>query len=153
MAFQLKWSIEGEQQLSRRLRNIEQGTKDLQPAFQKTADYLVRIFSTDVFDTQGRAIEEQWQRLSPATVARKARTRMSPDILVATGAMKRSFVSSVSSVQAVISNTAEYFKYHQSNKARTSSLPRRVMMKLGKAQRVEIVRFFQDYLRDKAKRV
>jgi len=51
----------------------------------------------------------------------------------------------VSSEQAVIHNTAEYFKYHQSRQPR-SRLPRRAMMALGNNQKAEIVRFFQAYI-------
>jgi phage gpG-like protein len=59
--------------------------------------------------------------------------------------MQHSFKSIVASDQAVISNSAPYFKYHQSNKPR-SRIPRRVMMALGQNQKQDIVRFFQSYI-------
>lgn len=150
MAFQLKWSIQGETQLSRVLLNLDAGTRDLLPAFKDSADFLVKQFGNQVFSTQGAAIQERWARLSPYTVAQKARHGYPPDILIRTGAMKRSFVSEVTSRSATIGNTAEYFKYHQSNQPR-QHLPRRVMMKIAEPQKVEIVRIFQAYLRKKIK--
>ena len=143
---QISWSIEGEKQLSRMLIGMENDLKDLTQPFSDSADYLKQTYSRDVFNTQGAAIGRKWKRLSPATVAAKARLGFSGGPLVRTGKMQNSFQSVVSSEQAVIRNTAEYFKYHQSNQARSSRLPRRVMMALGNNQKAEIVRFFQAYI-------
>jgi len=143
--FQLEWSIEGEKALSRALIGMATDLKDYRRPFSDSADYLTRTFSRDVFSTQGAAIGQKWKRLSPATVAAKARLGFSGGPLVRTGKMQNSFQSVVSSEQAVIHNTAEYFKYHQSRQPR-SRLPRRAMMALGNNQKAEIVRFFQAYI-------
>ena len=144
---QLSWSIEGTTELSRVLIGVSDNLKDFTQPFNDSADYLKRTFSTDVFQTQGRAIGERWKRLSPATVAAKARKGQYGGPLVATGLMQQSFHSVVSSDRAVIFNTAPYFKFHQSKDARTR-LPRRVMMALADPQKEAIVRFFQAYLRE-----
>ena len=146
MAFHLEWEIEGDKQLSRRLRTLEKWPKDLTGPFRTASTNLKKIFEAEVFDTRGRVIGEQWKRLSPATVARKARSGYPSDPLIATGAMKGSFRTIVTSDSAVIGNTAEYFKYHQSNKPR-AKLPRRVMMKIGNNQKTMVVRVFQEHLR------
>jgi phage gpG-like protein len=146
MSFQLQWTIEGEKQLSRRLIGLQSDLKDLRYPFQQSADYLKGVFSRDVFRTQGRAIGEKWKRLSPYTVAQKARRGYPATPLVGSGAMQNSFQTLVSSDQAVIYNTAAYFPYHQSNKPR-AKLPKRVMMKLADPQKEAIVRYFQEHLR------
>lgn len=150
MGFQLSWTIEGEQQLSRVLLGLRSDLKDLRVPFKQSADFLVKTFSQDVFATEGGAIGERWARLSPYTVAQKARHGYPADILVRTGKMRGAFQSIVSSDQAVISNPTEYFKYHQSNQPR-SRLPRRVMMKLGDNQKEQIVKYFQAFLRASVK--
>jgi phage gpG-like protein len=147
MSFQLSWSIEGETQLSRRLEGLSARTRDLTVPFRKSADMLIGVFSKDVFATQGAVIGERWQRLSPYTVAQKARQGYPPEPLVRTGRMQRSFASTVASDQAVIYNTTSYFKYHQSRLPRTR-LPRRVMMKLNENMKQSIVKIFQRYLLD-----
>lgn len=145
---QLTWYIEGEKQLSRRLIGLENSLQDYSYPFRQSADYLKSVFSSDVFQTEGAVIGERWKRLSPYTVAQKARRGYvhANWPLVGTGAMQNSFQTIVSSDQAVIYNTAAYFKYHQSKAPRTK-LPRRVMMKIHHAQREQIVRYFQEHIR------
>ncbi len=145
--FRIDWSIEGEQQLSRRLIGLGTGLRDYQKPFNRSANMLQSLFSNEVFDTQGAVIGEQWKRLSPYTVAQKARRGLPIVPLQSTGRMRRSFKTQVSTDQAVIYNTAEYFKFHQS-KAPRSRLPRRVMMKLGILQREQIIKVFQAYIQE-----
>ena len=144
---QLSWSIEGDKELSRVLIGLGADLKDFRQPFNSSAEYLKRTFSTDVFNTQGRAIGEKWKRLSPATVAEKARLGYLSGPLIRTGLMQSSFRSIVQTDQAVVYNTAPYFKYHQSNAPRGPWLPRRAMMALGSNQKTEIVRYFQAYIR------
>lgn len=144
--FQLEWSIEGEKQLSRVLLGMESSLRDYTHPFRQSADHLIRTFSQDVFQSQGAAIGERWQRLSPYTVAQKARRGLPLTPLVGTGRMRASFRSIVSTDQAVVYNTTDYFKYHQSNRPR-AHLPRRVMMKLSDNLKEQVVRYFQEHIR------
>jgi len=67
--------------------------------------------------------------------------------------MKRSFRAKATSMQGEIWNATTYFKYHQSNKPRSSNLPRRVMMKLGEQQKQLVVKVFHtQYTRKVLKR-
>jgi phage gpG-like protein len=145
--FRLQWGIEGTTQLSRRLEGLNANTKNLTVPFRKSADTLVRTFSRDVFSTQGAVIGAKWKRLSPYTVAQKARLGYTSGPLIRTGNMQRSFRSIVASDQAVVYNTAKYFPYHQSNKQR-NKIPRRQMMKLGETQKQQVVKIFQRYLQE-----
>lgn len=147
----ISWEIEGEVQLSRKLIGLSNNLKDLHRPFSDSAAYLKQTFSRDVFRSQGAVIDEKWKRLSPYTVSQKAKRGYPATPLVGTGAMQNSFYTIVSSDQAVIVNSASYFKFHQSRAPRTH-LPRRVMMKIGNRQKVEIVRFFQRYVHESIKR-
>ena len=151
MALQLQWSIEGEQQLSRVMRGINGGFADLTKPFSESAKKLKSLYEGEVFSSRGAVIGERWERLSPYTVAQKARQGYPLDPLIRTGAMRDSFKTLVTSDHAEITNTAEYFKYHQSNQPRTR-IPRRVMMKLGENQKQLVVKEFQKYIIDVMKK-
>lgn len=146
MGFQIEWSVEGDKQLSRVLIGMASSMKDYTTPFSQSADYLRETFSRDVFDTQGGAIGEKWKRLSPYTVAQKARRGYPSTPLVGSGAMRESFKTLVSTDQAVVYNTAAYFKYHQSKAPRTK-LPRRLMMKLAPNLKEQVVKYFQEHIR------
>lgn len=146
MAFQLEWFIEGEKQLSRVISDIKTDTKQLGPAFKKSGEHLRRTFERDVFKTRGAEIGERWAPLSPVTIARKSLKGYPSTPLIATGRMKRSFRSYARTDMAAVYNTADYFKYHQSNQPRSSRLPRRVMMKLGINQREDVVKIFHTHI-------
>lgn len=145
--FNLEWSLEGEKQLSRVMVGINTKLKDFSKPFKNASDRLKTIFSKDVFETEGGAIQERWKRLSPYTVSQKARLGFPPNPLVRTGRMQKGFRTIVDSDKAVIYNEMEYFKYHQSNQPR-SKIPRRVMMKLGDQQKQIVIKAFQKYFHE-----
>ncbi len=139
---ELNFTIEGEKQLSRRLRGIEAKFKDWKPEFRKTGSTLLKTFR-DNFQTQGRTLGVPWQRLKPSTIKQKIKLGYAgAGPLVRTGLMKRSFLSRPSSKQVVVSNPTPYFPYHQSSATR-KKLPRRVMMKIDNIRAQEIVKIFQ----------
>lgn len=144
----LRWDIEGKRELSRRLEGMASHIKDMTTPFRKSADMLVGVYSKDVFDTQGAVFGRKWQRLSPYTVAQKARAGYGDKpILVRTGALQRGFRRIVASDQAVVYNDMEYFKYHQSNRPR-HRIPRRILMRLDENLKERVVKIFQRYLHE-----
>lgn len=145
---QLTWSIEGDKQLSRRLRGIQHGIRNWTPAFKQSAEKLKTFFQGEVFDSRGRAIGEPWKLLNPKYAEFKARRYPGKGILEATGKMRGSFKTLYKSNMAAVWNTAAYFKYHQSNRPR-KKLPRRIMMKLGHEQRELVVKIFHTHFRKK----
>lgn len=140
----LQWNIEGEKQLHNRLRVAAEAVKDWTPAFKETAVQLKQVFSADVFATEGGAVDESWAPLSPAYAKRKARQYPGKGLLQATGKMQDSFMTLWKPDMAMVWNTCDYFKYHQSNKPR-HVLPRRLMMKLAQQQRTDVVKIFHTY--------
>ena len=141
---QLRFSIQGDVQLSRNLTKVVATVQEMTPAFEKSAEDLIRIISYDVFETEGQAIDEAWAPLSKAYAYRKAKMYPGKGILEATGTMRQSFQSQVDSTSLVIWNAMEYFKYHQSNQAR-EKIPRRAMLKLTENMREMVVKNFQTY--------
>lgn len=150
--FYLSWEIEGDVQLSRNLQLLASRVKDWTPAFAETADVLKQVFSGDAFDTEGRAIGESWAPLSKAYAYRKQKMFPGKGILEATGKMRNGFLTLYRGDMAAVWNDVEYFKYHQSNKAR-AKLPRRAMMKLAQEQRRVVVRIFNTHFQSLVKAI
>jgi phage gpG-like protein len=125
--------------------------KDWTPEFKKSGDYLQGFFSDQVFASEGAVFGEPWAPLSPAYAAQKARKYGSRGILVATGAMQKSFQTQFGSNYVRVFNTSPYFKYHQSNQPR-SRLPRRIVMKLDENRKQQVVKIFRDGLQGQIKR-
>lgn len=133
---ELKATLEGEKQLSRRLLTMADGIGDFKkPLFRIGAE--VRG-SVDVnFSSRGQLFQEPW----------KPRTRPYPHpILEKTSKMRRNFKQKLGNDYVEIFNPTPYFKYHQSNKPR-KKLPRRVMLKIDKIRKVFIQKEFQKHIR------
>jgi len=147
----LSWEIEGQKQLSRRLQIMAEKVKNWTPAFKEAAMTLKDTFQNDVFASQGGVIDESWSPLKKAYALQKAKKYPGKGILEATGDMRNGFMTLWRPDMAKVWNQVEYFKYHQSNKPRMSNLPRRVMMKLGNRQRVEVVKIFHTHFQSVVK--
>ena len=90
---------------------------------------LTEYFSNDVYASQGGVLGSAWPTLSLATTKYKAKNFPQYDTtpLIRTGLMKKSYTYNVTPNSVVISNTAPYFKYHQSTQPR-SKIPYRPSM-------------------------
>ena len=141
---QIQIAIEGVTQLSRRLNNIAESSRDWTPALKQSAEDLISTFSGPVFETEGAEIDEHWSPLKKAYAKRKEAKYPGAGILEATGNMRYNFKSKVDATSAKIWNAMTYFKYHQSKEPRTK-LPRRVIMKLTNNLKEVVVKNFQSY--------
>lgn len=144
----LRFSLQGDVQLSRKLLIAAEAVKDWTPAFEKSGEDLIEFFSYDVFETEGEALGEAWPFLSPKYAKQKEKKYPDKGILEATGTMRQSFMQLSSSTSLKIWNAAEYFKYHQSNEPR-NKIPRRAMMKLTEDLRQIVVKNFQTLFLEK----
>lgn len=132
--FDLSITLEGEQQLHRRLMIVTTGITDFSSPLKKIGSELQKTFQ-DNFAQDG-GLFGGWQE----------RTKDYPwPILQKTGRMRQSFVEDVNKQNIAITNTAPYFMYHQSNKPR-KRLPRRVMMKIDEQRKTFIIKAFQEYI-------
>jgi phage gpG-like protein len=134
---ELTFIIEGEVQLNRRIKGISDSIKDWSNTFDKSGKYLKEFFSGEVFSSEGSVIGEPW----PGGKYYHKLQR--------TGKMKGSFIYQSAKDYVLITNTAPYFKYHQSNLPRRK-LPRRIMMKLDEMRKQKIVKLFHEAFINKA---
>lgn len=135
MAVSINITVEGVKEMSQRLLTTAGAMEDFTVPLQGAAQLLLKTFDMN-FDTEGDLLEQPW---APRTSGGDW------PLLVKTGAMRSSFSHTVDPAQAVITNWAPYFKYHQSSAPR-KKLPRRVMMKLTEPLRTAIVKEFQSYI-------
>jgi len=127
-------SIEGEQQVQRRLGIVADGVEDFSPALENIADELLHSVDENFSQRGGlfggwppRKVEQSWP------------------LLEKTGELRGGFVSAVKSDYMELGNFVPYFKFHQSNKPR-ARLPRRVMLKIDQQRKIYITKQFQEYL-------
>ncbi len=137
MPIQITGSIEGEQQLSRRLLVVADGVSDFGPPFERIKDKLLTTFDAN-FGARG-SFFGGW--------APRKKDYPWP-ILENTGTMRKNFQGESHRDFLKISNPTDYFKYHQSNQPRATALPRRIMMKIDNERKVFIQKEMQKYLVD-----
>ena len=135
------FKLEGEKQLVRNFRGVKNAVKDWKPAMKKIGVDLTDCFSGPVFETRGREIGESWT---------KRKDNLPHPILEKTGKMRKSFKYKSDKDSVEISNTTDYFKYHQSNKPRRK-IPRRILMKLDEKRKNVIMKHLHKYLYSKLK--
>lgn len=134
MPIYLDATLEGEQQLSRRLGIIADGVEDFSPAFERIEGEL--LHSVDSNFSQRGGLFGGW-------VPRKDDNPW--PLLEKTGELRGGFMSAIKSDYLEIGNSVSYFKYHQSNQPR-ARLPRRVMLKIDQTRKVFITKAFQEQL-------
>jgi len=136
---ELQFSIEGQVELHRRIAGLSDSVKDWTGTFTNVGKYLQGFFKNDVFLTEGQTFNEKW-------VGGPFYNR-----LQRTGKMRNSFIYKAAGDYVMVTNTAPYFKYHQSLLPR-KKLPRRIMMKLDERRKQTIIKQFQAELINKANR-
>jgi phage gpG-like protein len=141
MAFQLSFSIEGDKQFSRRLHIVTDGVSDFTNPLKQVSTELHKTFQLN-FSQRG-GLFGGWPERTPQ-FKKGQRTDTWP-LLEKTGVMRKSFLTSSTKTKIELTNSAEYFKYHQSNQPR-KRIPRRVMMKIDQDRKTFIVKTFQEYL-------
>lgn len=134
---ELQFEIEGEIQMHRRIGRLATMVGDWSGTFTNTGKYLKEFFRGDVFDTEGKVFGEKW--VDGPYYNRLQRT----------GVMRNSFIYQSAKDYVLVTNTAPYFKYHQSRLPR-KKLPRRIIMKLDEARKQKIIKFFHTELINKA---
>jgi len=126
--------IEGDKELSRRLMIAADSLEDFSEPLESIGGELKKSFDEN-FSMRG-GLFGGWQ-------PRKDNNTW--PLLEKTGDMRNSFTDEVHSDFVILTNTAPYFPYHQSNKPR-QRLPRRVMMKIDQQRKTFITKAFQEYI-------
>jgi phage gpG-like protein len=125
MRIQIK--ITGDEQTIQRLQKLGDRLGQWQPELNQIGGELETYFSGRVFASQGGAIGQNWQRLSPGYAKWKAKHYPGRPPLVRTGKMIGGFRHSATNTKLEVTNRMPYFKYHQSSAPRTK-IPYRPMM-------------------------
>lgn len=134
MGLKISWTIDGEKQVSVELGIAAEGVTDFHEPLTRIATDLLKTFDLN-FESRGSLLQ-------PPGWAPRKKAQPWP-LLEKTGRMRGGFRSKVSSSEAVLTNVAPYFPYHQRG---TGRLPRRILMKIDEARRNFIIRAFQEYL-------
>lgn len=131
MPIVLEATVEGEQQLARRLSRFDVELNDFSESFNEIRDELLHSFDEN-FGQRG-GLFGGW--------APRATDRPWP-LLERTGEMREGFRGDVHRDYLVIDNPTPYFAFHQSNRPRTK-IPRRVMMKIDDLRKTFIQKAIQ----------
>lgn len=131
--------------ITKRLNTISKGMKDFKEPLEDTGKDLVEFFGNKVFQTQGKALGENWKPLSAATLKMRAERRghyaNNPieinKILIWTGALKGGIKKTVDKVKLTIENTVDYFKFNQ---------PKRKMLGINREVIDIVIKNFEKYL-------
>jgi len=143
MPLELGFTIEGEKQLSASLGIIAEGVQDYREPLKKSSESLLDSFDKN-FAQRGKLFGG-WKPRQPK-YSRGVRIDKHP-LLEKSGDMRKGFTGIITGNSTLtLSNVEKHFKYHQSNKARKTKLPRRVMMKIDGIRRNDILKYHQEYL-------
>lgn len=112
--------------VTKNLSGMVKGLSDYSKPLQAAGKDLLLLFGTEVFETQGKAIGENWRRLAASTLAMRAARRgyyaqapvATDKILVWTGRLRSGFRQEVKQDTLRIFNIDPKFPYHQTPSGR-----------------------------------
>lgn len=134
----IKLEVKGDKEIKQMLTGVGLDVKDLRGAMKSVGGNIsYNYFGGKVFASRGQIIGQPWAKLSDRYAAQKAKRWPGRIPLVRTGVMRQSWKYTTTPMSVTITNTAPYFKYHQSTKAR-KKLPRRAMIGIGKQMQDDI---------------
>lgn len=136
---ELKATIEGDKELSRKLSRIPSKLDDFQKPLG-ISGIEVRRSVDENFKGRGRLFGK-WK---------KRKDSKSHPLLEKTGKMRHAFKQTLGPGYVEIFNPTPYFKFHQSNKPR-KRIPRRVMLKIDNIRKVFIQKEFQRFIQQSLK--
>lgn len=122
--------ITGNAETKARLRKIGSGINDMKDAMEHIGQKVGHYYKNDVFMSSGGALGKKWAPLKASTIRNKKRAGFRQNItvpLVGSGTMRDSFIAKSTKTNVIITNSTDYFKYHQSSAPRRR-LPRRQMI-------------------------
>ncbi|HMT18554.1 MAG TPA: hypothetical protein PKD15_00800 [Candidatus Saccharibacteria bacterium] len=174
---QITIQVKGDRAVQAKLRRLGQSVYQLKAAMNRIGQDASRYYSTRGFASQGGVFGKPWQPLSPITLlarghnvevenasaanfggfllGRRLQSGLDGNFgsnsiapLVDSGKMQNSFEFEASSQSVLISNSATYFKYHQSTLPR-KRLPRRATMGINEPIKRMIRMHINDEVRKK----
>lgn len=147
---QISITIRGGAKVQAKLKRLGASLMDFTTAMRIIGERAAKYYANEGFASQGGVYGRVWPRLSAKTIV--AKSKLYPQYvnvpLVASGKMKNSFVFSSNKNSAIITNSAPYYKYHQSTLPRRK-LPRRQMAGINDPIKQIIRNVLQDDIKKK----
>jgi hypothetical protein len=145
---QIVVSIQGGEELARRIRKFGSSILDLTDAMNDVGDYLVGFFSGEVFVSRGGVIGKPWQPLSDAYALQKAHEFPGRPDLIQSGDMNEGFRFTATRNSVGFYNTQDYFYFHDEGRG----VPERKMMDVDRTRLTKIGQFIAQDLDRKMRR-
>ncbi len=125
MSLQISITISGDATVKRKLAILGREINHMPDAMRKIGAEAADYYRTTGMSDRGRPYGSSWPDLSVQYKKWKEKHYPGRPIMVRTGSLERGFFAESTPSSVTISNHASYYKYHQSNAARGSNLPRR----------------------------
>lgn len=146
------FDVAGDVQINRELLRVGANASDSAPAFASIADFWIDE-TKEQFATEGRHASGGWKPLQPATLERKRRNHLRPEILRATDRMMDSLtvkgdsdmILEISASELLFGSKVPYVGAHQRPKA-TSPLPQRRPVEFTETARRQTVKILQRWV-------
>jgi phage gpG-like protein len=144
--FRLRVDITGLDKTNATLDKLSGIINNLEPELVDVGTWLMGFLQVDVFDTEGGAISAPWQALSSPYSFYKSKNYPGRAILEASGEMRKGYALMTTTQYAIVENTVEYAKYHQSG---TSRLPQRMLVNVTDELKRTVGQKFADHLKSR----
>ena len=145
---QITIQVKGDKETKAKLQRLGKSIYNLKRAMELIGRDSADYFSNQGFASQGGVFGSPWQPLSARTLSQKNKSYPGRGPLVRTGTMQDSFEYNSSNSSVIVTNSAPYFKYHQSTLPRTK-IPRRQTMGVNDPVRRIISQHIHDEIRRK----
>ncbi len=137
---QMTVRIEGGKATQDMLRRVSKVMTDMKSGFDSTAEYLLKVFTVDVFESEGAVYGRRWTPLNPEYAAWKSTRYPGRGILERSGNMRRGFKSVTTRDYLLIKNGVPYLQKHQKGEG----VPQRIIVDLTQQMKLRV----EDILRD-----
>lgn len=124
-------------------KSLKSNLSNLQVPFESYGNYFIAD-TLKQYRQERSPSGDKWQPLAPATIKRKKSKGYPLSILIAKGKMINSFRKEVTKDKLTISNTAEYFDFHQEG---TGRIPQRVIVGMNRDRAEEKRKIFTVWLK------
>lgn len=134
--------LEGIPQSKEMIELVRQAASDMRSGFRSVGEYLLHVYSVEVFESEGAIYGKRWAPLNPKYSLWKSTRYPGRGILERTGRMRRSFRAVSTRDYLTINNSVEYLRKHQNG----DGVPKRVIVDLQKRQRDRVEELLSDDL-------
>lgn len=118
--------VEGVKATQDMLNRVRKVMTDMKSGFDSTADYLLKVYTVDVFESEGAVYGRRWTPLNPHYAAWKSTRYPGRGILERSGEMRHGFKAVSTRDYLLIKNGVPWLQKHQKGEG----VPQRVIVDL-----------------------